>query len=136
MPRVFGSSLLPGARHRLGAWLVSIVAVGGLLAGCDNSPWPQGAERTNTMFYSFDERSPRYLDPTASYANPESAYTYQIYEPPYGYHYLKRPYELTPKSAAAVVKPRYVDKDGRPLPDDAPADAIAESIYDVPVRKA
>ncbi len=105
-----------------------------LVAGCNNSPHPAGAERDNTLFYSFDERSPRYLDPTASYANPESAYTYQIYEPPYGYHYLKRPYTLIPKSAAEVARPRYLDKDGKTLPDDAAPEAIAESVYDIHVR--
>jgi ABC-type transport system substrate-binding protein len=104
------------------------------LGGCNNSPYPAGAESTNTLFYSFDERSPRYLDPVASYSNPESAYTLQIYEPPYGYHYLKRPYQLIPKSAAEVAKPHYLDKDGKPLPDDAPAESIAESVYDVPIR--
>lgn len=113
---------------------VGAAALALLAAGCNNSPYPDGAERTNTLFYSFDERSPRYLDPTASYANPESAYTFQIYEPPYGYHYLKRPYELVPKSAAAVAKPRYLDKAGQPLPEDAPAEQIAESVYDVPIR--
>jgi hypothetical protein len=45
--------------------------------------------------------SPRHLDPTASYWSNEAAYTYQIYEPPYGYHYLKRPFELVPKAAEA-----------------------------------
>ena len=109
--------------------LVAIVA-----AGCNNSPYWSGAERENTMFYAFDERSPRSLDPTQSYSNPESAYTFQIYEPPYGYHYLKRPYELIPKAATEVARPRYIDKDGRPLPDDAPAGAIAESIYDIRIR--
>jgi ABC-type transport system substrate-binding protein len=114
----------------------AVLSVGALLAasGCNNSPYPVGAERENTLFYSFDERSPRYLDPTASYANPESAYTFQIYEPPYGYHYLKRPYELIPKSAAAVAKPHYFDKAGQPLPDNADAALIAESVYDVPIR--
>ena len=53
-------------------------------------------------------------------ANNETPYTYQIYEPLYGYHYLKRPYELIPKTAAEVVTPDYLDKDGKPLPDDAP----------------
>ena len=106
-----------------------------LLAACNNSPYPVGAERENTLFYSFDERSPRYLDPTASYANPESAYTYQIYEPLYGYHFLKRPYELTPKAAAAVVQPRYLDAQGLALPDNAPPDKIAESVYDIPIRQ-
>lgn len=109
--------------------LVAVVA-----AGCNNSPYWSGAERENTMFYAFDERSPRSLDPTQSYSNPESAYTFQIYEPPYGYHYLKRPYELIPKAATEVARPRYIDKDGRPLPDDAPAGAIAESIYDIRIR--
>lgn len=105
-----------------------------LAAGCNNSPYWSGAERENTMFYTFDERSPRSLDPTQSYSNPESAYTFQIYEPPYGYHYLKRPYELVPKAAIEVTRPHYLDKDGRRLPDDAPADTIAESVYDVRIK--
>ncbi len=117
-----------------GALALPVMALPGLMAGCNNSPYPAGAERENTLFYSFDERSPRYLDPTASYSNPESAYTFQIYEPPYGYHYLKRPYQLVPKSAAAVARPRYLDKAGQPLPDDAPAEAIAESVYEIKVR--
>ena len=86
----------------LAAGLAGLALLVGL-AGCNNSPYPAGTERENTLFYSFDERSPRYLDPTASYSNPESAYTMQVYEPPYGYHYLKRPYQLIPKSAALVV---------------------------------
>lgn len=134
LPRLPSISAMPSRVLRPGCWLL-LVWITGLLAACNNSPYPRGAERDNTLFYSFDERSPRYLDPTASYANPESAYTFQIYEPPYGYHYLKRPYELIPKSAAVVVKPRYVAADGKPLPDDAPAELIAESIYDVPVKK-
>ena len=52
-----------------------------LLAACNNSPYPAGSATQNTLFYTFDERSPRYLDPVASYANPESAYTSQSYEP-------------------------------------------------------
>ncbi|MBI5257058.1 MAG: ABC transporter substrate-binding protein [Burkholderiales bacterium] len=103
-------------------------------AGCNNSPYPAGAERENTMFYAFEERSPRYLDPTGSYANNESAFTFQIYDPPYGYHYLKRPYELLPKAAAEVARPQYLDKDGKPLPDDAPAAQIAQSVYDVRIK--
>jgi len=119
------------------AWLmvVAAAAVFGLLAGCNNSPYPIGAEKANTLFYSFDERSPRTLDPTGSYANPESAYTYQIYEPLYGYHYLKRPYQLIPKTATTVVHPKYLDKNGQLLPDDAAPERIAESVYDIPIKK-
>ena len=36
--------------------------------------------------------------------------------------------------AAAGARPRFVDKDGKALPDDAPAEQVAESIYDVPIK--
>ncbi len=112
-----------------------VLLAAALLAACNNSPFPAGAEKTNTLFYSFDERSPRYLDPVASYSNPESAYTYQIYEPLYGYHYLKRPYELIPKAAEAVAKPDYLDRNGARLPADAAPEAIAESVYDIRIKR-
>jgi ABC-type transport system substrate-binding protein len=114
-------------------WLWAVLLV--CLAGCYNSPHPQGSERTNTLFMSFQERSPRYLDPTASYANNETPVVYQVHEPLYGYHYLKRPYTLVPKAAAEVVQPRYLDAKGQPLPDDAPGDQVAESVYDIPIRR-
>ncbi len=113
---------------------VAVAAVAVLLTACNNNPWPEGLEATNTLTSAVVESSPRHLDPTASYWSNDTAYTYQIYEPPYGYHYLKRPFQLVPKTAAAVVQPRYIDKDGQPLPDDAPAERVAESIYDVPIK--
>ena len=118
--------------RQVARWIVPGLAA--LAAGCNNNPWPEGAAATNTLFSAVVENSPRHLDPTASYWSNDTPYTYQIYEPPYGYHYLKRPFQLVPKSAAAVVKPRYVDKAGQPLPDDAPAEAVAESVYDVPIK--
>ena len=128
-------AIVDGLRQGGAAALAGLMAVALLaLAGCNNSPYPIGAEKQNTLFYSFDERSPRYLDPTASYANPESAYTFQIYEPPYGYHYLKRPYVLEPKAAAEVARPYYLDKDGKRLADDVPAEQIAESVYEVKIK--
>jgi ABC-type transport system substrate-binding protein len=114
---------------------LALLACAIVVAACDNNPYPKGAAATNTLFYTFDERSPRYLDPTASYSNPESAYTYQAYEPPYGYAYLERPYKLVAKSAAAVVKPYYLDKNGQHLADDAAPELIAESVYDVPIKR-
>ncbi|MBK6854094.1 MAG: ABC transporter substrate-binding protein [Burkholderiales bacterium] len=121
-----------GRLRRFGAGL--IVLLGAALGGCGNSPWPEDAAASNTLYTAVVESSPRHLDPTASYWSNDTPYTYQIYEPPYGYHYLKRPFVLVPKSAAEVVKPRYVDKDGRPLPDDVASDQVAESIYDVPIK--
>jgi ABC-type transport system substrate-binding protein len=118
--------------YRICRWLAAGAAL--FLAACNNSPWPEGAARENTLYNSFDERSPRYLDPVASYSNPESVYTYQIYEPLYAYHYLKRPYELIPKAAEAVVKPYYLDKNGQRLADDAPVEQIAESVHDIKIK--
>ncbi len=114
--------------------LVGLMVAVAALVGCNNSPYPSGAEKENTLFNSFDERSPRYLDPTGSYSNPETPYTYSIYEPLYGYHYLKRPYELIPKAAQAVAQPYFLDRAGQRLPADAPADQIAESVYDIQIK--
>jgi len=111
-----------------------LVVLGTAAAGCDNSPYARGATAENTLYSAFTARSPRYLDPTASYSNNETPYTFSIYEPLYGYHYLKRPYTLVPKTAVEVVEPRYLDKAGQPLPADAPGDAVAESVYDIRIK--
>ena len=127
-----GLSLISMLRHRAGCLTAVFFAL--LAAACNNNPWPQQAAASNTLYTAATESSPRHLDPTASYWNNETAYTYQIYEPPYGYHYLKRPFQLVPKTAAAVVKPHFIDKNGQALPDDAPAALVAESVYDVPIK--
>ena len=100
-----------------------------------NSPYASGALSQNTLYTAFTQRSPKYLDPARSYSTDETPYTYNIYEPLYGYHYLKRPYELLARSAQAVVDPTYVDAQGHVLPADAAPEQIAHSIYDVPIRK-
>ncbi|MEO8125184.1 MAG: ABC transporter substrate-binding protein, partial [Burkholderiales bacterium] len=118
------------------AWLLGVALAGlAMLTGCGNNPWPEGSEKSNTIHSAIPESTPRHLDPVASYWSNDTLVTYQVYEPPYGYHYLKRPFELVPKSAAAVVNPIYLDKDGNRLPDDAPAELVAESVYDVPIKK-
>ncbi len=104
------------------------------LSGCDNSPHAPGEAASNTLFTTFSERSPRHLDPVASYWNQDTPYTYNIYEAPYGYHYLKRPFTLVPKLAEAVAEPLYLDRAGRPLPPDAPGEQVAESVYDIRIR--
>ena len=82
-------------------------------AGCSNdgspvnSPYESGAESRNTLYSAFVKRSPKYLDPASSYSNDETPYTYNVYETLYGYHYLKRPYELVPRAAASIDPPVY-----------------------------
>jgi ABC-type transport system substrate-binding protein len=122
--------------RRLRAWLRTAPVLAGALAltGCNNSPWPDELAATNTSTSAVIENSPRHLDPTASYWSNDTPYTYQIYEPLYGYHYLKRPFVLQPKAAAAVVTPRYLDKEGKPLPADVAGELVAESVYDIPIK--
>ena len=129
------SPLLPSSRFgpRTALCAVALLA-GGLLAACNNNPWSDDAAASNTLYSAVIESSPRHLDPTASYWSNDTPYTYQIYEPPYAYHYLKRPFQLIPKSAREVVKPHFVDKDGKPLPDDVAPELVAESVYDVPIK--
>ena len=114
------------------AWVTLLVTA---LSGCNNNPFPAGMAATNTLVSAVIESSPRHLDPTASYWSNDTAFTYQIYEPLYGYHYLKRPFVLVPKTAAEVVKPTYLDKDGKPLAADVPGEQVAESVYDIPIKK-
>ena len=107
-----------------------------LLAACghqQNDPYPASERDKNTLYTAFTER-PKHLDPAQSYSEDESVFTAQIYEAPLQYHYLKRPYTLIPAAAEAVPDPRYLDTTGAALPDDAPADAIAQSVYEIRIR--
>jgi ABC-type transport system substrate-binding protein len=82
-----------------------------LLAGCGeiwNDPYP-AAERGKNILYSVFANRPKHLDPASSYTVDEALFTRQIYEPPLGYHYLKRPYELIPLTALEIPKPREID---------------------------
>src|SRR5689334_7287245 len=123
-----GQVMQARARHLIGRWVAALAVV--LLVGaCTNSPQPEAAERSNTLFTAFAERSPRYLDPTASYSNNETPITYQVYETLYGYHYLKRPYTLIPKLAAPGVRDGCAGPLCLPPPDGRaarrPAHAVA-----------
>ena len=124
---------------RIGVILLRMGLLGiglSLLAGCSdnwNNPYPDSEARANIVYSAFSER-PKHLDPARSYSSNEVEFTGQIYEPPLQYHFLKRPYTLIPLTAEAVPKPRYFDAAGKPLADDAPSSAIAESVYEIRIR--
>ncbi len=115
-------------------WMLLVVTASAVafLGACGDAPWndpyPRGQATANLVYSSFSER-PKHLDPVRSYSANEYAFIAQIYEPPLQYHFLKRPYELVPLSAAQVPVPTYRDAQGEPLPADAPADRIAFSDY-------
>lgn len=106
-----------------------------MLAACSpsNEPIPKEWIGQNVLFTSYQE-TPKHLDPTSSYSNNETPWTYAIYEPPLKYHYLKRPYELLPRTLTALPKLSYISNQGALLAPDAPANAIAESWFDLEIK--
>lgn len=108
------------------------------MAGCSrepvNSPYARQELDQNVLHTAFTQRSPKYLDPASSYSTDETPFTYNIYEPLYGYHYLERPYRLVPRAAAEIVQPVYYDAQGQRLPDDAPGEQVAVSVYDIALK--
>ncbi|NYT38345.1 peptide ABC transporter substrate-binding protein [Allopusillimonas soli] len=115
-----------------------IIALALLLAACSrtpvNSPYASRDEAQNVLYTAFTQRSPKYLDPASSYSTDETPFTYSIYEPLYGYHYLKRPYELIPAAAQAIAPPVYYDATGQRLPDDVAGERVAVSVYDIRIK--
>ena len=99
-----------------------------------NNPYPAASAGKNIMYSFFRER-PKTLDPARSYSSNEYIFVAQIYEPPFQYSYLKRPYELEPLTAVSVPTPVYLDKKNRRLPANADKEKIAYSVYRVRLKK-
>ena len=98
-----------------------------------NNPYPEEDAGKNILYSAFRER-PKTFDPARSYSSNEYLFIAQIYEPPFQYHYLKRPYTLIPLTAESVPTPIYLDKQGHRLPRDASPEAIAFSVYEIRIR--
>ena len=114
-----------------------VLALLGFLGGCGgpwNNPYPARERGQNILYSAFVER-PKHLDPVQSYAENEYVFISQIYMPPLQYHYLRRPYQLVPFGAAELPRAVYLDAGGRRLPDSAPAERVAFSVYDIHIRQ-
>ena len=98
-----------------------------------NDPYPEADRGQSILYSSFSER-PKHLDPAVSYSSDEYGFIAQIYEPPLQYHFLKRPYQLQPLTAAQLPMVRYLDKQGQPLPDNAPESDVAFSEYLIDIK--
>ena len=107
------------------------------LAGCAgsplNNPYPRKDEGKNILYSSFDQR-PKHLDPAQSYSSNEITFTGQIYEPPFQYHYLKRPYTLIPLTTIEMPTPIYLNAKGERLKETDPAEQVAFSVYEMKIR--
>ena len=106
------------------------------LSACDsqlNNPYSDNSTTQSVLYESFSER-PKHLDPVAAYSSNEYAIIGQVYEPPLQYHYLKRPYELTPLSAAKMPTVHYLNAKGDVL--NQPKDnEIAFSDYIIDIKQ-
>ena len=119
-----------------GALTTAILLACGL-AGCGrvwNDPYPAEDRGKNILYTAFTDR-PKHLDPAQSYTSDEYDVIQQIYEPPFQYHYLKRPYQLIAATATEVPLPKYYDVRGRVLSPGADAGPVAYSEYDIRIRE-
>jgi ABC-type transport system substrate-binding protein len=86
-----------------------------LLAGCGEGAWnnPHApAAEDETVYYSvIFAQPPKHLDPAISYATDESLFIMQILQPPLGYHFLKRPYELDPLALESLPQVEFLNAD-------------------------
>lgn len=73
--------------------------------------------------------APKTLDPARAYSSDELQFIAQIYEPPLQYHYLKRPFVLTPLTLAEPLAITYLDKNKKTLSKNTPNKAVAYSVY-------
>jgi len=117
-----------------GALVVLLICLSTIVQAQWNNPYPLHAAGKNVMYTSFSER-PKTLDPARSYSSNEYVFVAQIYEPPFQYHYLKRPYVLEPLTAVKVPTPIYLDKHNRLLPGKPGKNKIAFSVYRVQIKK-
>jgi ABC-type transport system substrate-binding protein len=98
-----------------------------------NNPYTEDEGNRSVLYESFTER-PKHLDPAVAYSSNEYAIIGQIYEPPFQYHYLKRPYQLTTATASKMPDIRYLDAKGEPLPQGAKDSDIAFTDYIIDIK--
>lgn len=95
-----------------------------------NDPYPSRQADSNIVYSAFTAR-PKYLDPARAYSSDEYLFLGEIYEPPFQYQYLDRPYHLVPLTATSVPKPIYLDRAGHRTRKGRDA---AYSVYVIHIR--
>ncbi|MFU8764409.1 MAG: ABC transporter substrate-binding protein [Haliea sp.] len=107
-----------------------------LLAACTDGPWNNPNPPTPTGLVTYQSMispaPPKHLDPAISYASDESLILMQIYEPPMGYHFLKRPYELIPLGAEDFPEITFLNAGGEAIDPDQ--EDVAFSRYRLTVK--
>ncbi len=98
-----------------GKVVLTALLAASVLSGCGEGAWnnPNAPETGDeSIYYSvIYAHPPKHLDPALSYASDESLFLQQIYNPPLGYHFLKRPYELIPAGLASLPELEFLGPD-------------------------
>ncbi|MSP27342.1 MAG: peptide ABC transporter substrate-binding protein [Methylococcales bacterium] len=98
-----------------------------------NNPYAEDEGNRSVLYESFSER-PKHLDPAVAYSSNEYAIIGQIYEPPFQYHYLKRPYQLIPLAASKMPDIQYLNAKGEPLKQGAADSEIVFTDYIIDIK--
>lgn len=113
--------------------LIALMTLGGCGEGPWNNPNPPSPEDQLVYQSVMSPAPPKHLDPAISYASDEALFIFQIYEPPMGYHFLKRPYELEPQGVEDFPVETYLDASGNEVAADS--DEIAFTRYTMTLRE-
>ncbi len=107
------------------------------LTACDslqlNNPYTEDQGEQSVLYQSFSER-PKHFDPAVAYSENEYAFIAQIYEPPLQYHYLNRPYQLTPLTADKMPEVTHLNQQGQALGQGVPDSEIAFTDYVITIK--
>jgi ABC-type transport system substrate-binding protein len=98
-----------------------------------NNPYTEDESNRSVLYESFSER-PKHLDPAVAYSSNEYAIIGQVYEPPFQYHYLKRPYQLIPLAATKMPDIRYLNANGELLEQGVQDSEIAFTDYIIDIK--
>ncbi len=134
MPSPRMSSLLVNALLRC-TLLLSLLLSSLLLTACSepwNNPNPPEEGKDQTIYYGNVSSRLQHLDPARSYSSEEALFIDQVYEAPFRYHFLKRPYVLEPALATKLPTITYFDKDMKPVPEDSKQ--LAFSVYTINLK--
>ena len=117
-------------------YIFFLAIIGLFLSSCElsqlNNPYSETENDSSVLYSSFSER-PKHLDPAVSYSANENVFIGQIYEPPYQYHYLKRPYQLEPLTAVRMPLIEYYNVQGDRL-DEPTLGEIAYTEYTIEIK--
>ncbi len=98
-----------------------------------NNPYAEAETGLPILYSSFSER-PKHLDPAVAYSSNEYGFIGQIYEPPFQYHYLKRPYQLVPLTATKMPLIEYFDQYDKKLMGNFDDKDIVYSQYTIDIK--